>query len=76
VSDLPLDRALDAARNVVRELRSRGLGIEAEIVTQALAVASAATTHRERYEHALISLHELACEALDEIEKERPSSLN
>lgn len=73
-----LGTAFEGARALVQELRSQGLGIEAEIVMQALAVASSATTNRERYEHALISLHELACEALDEIEKtpERPPSLN
>jgi hypothetical protein len=66
----PLDRALYAARGLVQELRHQGLAIEAEILAQALAVASAATTNREAYHHALIALSDLVCERLDDLERE------
>jgi hypothetical protein len=68
-----LDKSLDAARSLVHELRSNGLGIEADLVSHALDIASAAASlQHELYEHALMSLHDLACDRLDEIELVNP----
>ena len=68
---VPLDRSLDAARNLVHKLRSQGLADEADILARALEIASAALTrNREVYQHTLVSLSDLVCERLDELERE------
>jgi hypothetical protein len=72
--------ALDAAHKLVEELRQRGLHEEAAIVGRALDVASAAASgNGEVSRHALISLSELVCVKLDELERdddERPPTVN
>ncbi len=66
-----LDETLDTARAIVAELRSRGLRDEADILGRALDVASAAVTgNGEVYCHALIDLHDLTGDRLDELERE------
>lgn len=52
---------------LARETRAKGLGVEADIIGLAIDVATSAEAQGEVYEHSLISLHDLACERLDEL---------
>jgi hypothetical protein len=62
---------LDDAPALVEHLRSRGLDDEASILARALDVASAAIVGaREAHHHALISLSNIVCDKLDELERE------
>jgi hypothetical protein len=69
---------LDDAPALVEHLRSRGLHDEATILARALDVASAALVgEREAHRHALISLSNIVCDKLDELEQEKTTpSLN
>jgi len=70
--DLPLlYKIMDATNDLVQELRRQGLATEAAIVVRALDIATAAVSQKpEVYLDALVSLHNLACGRLHDIERE------
>jgi hypothetical protein len=59
---------------LIEETRNKGFVAEADILTLALAVAVEVEQPGELYEHALISIHELACECLDALHDARKTS--
>ena len=52
---------------LARETRAKGHGAEADILGLATDIATNADNQGEVYEHSLISLHDLACDRLDEV---------
>jgi hypothetical protein len=65
-----LEKTLEVARDLAKGLREKGLGIEADLILLALDVGSAAASKQgEVYRHSLISLHDIACDRLDQLEE-------
>lgn len=58
-----------------RKIRTEGYGVEADLLGFAIDAASAAVTQDgEVYAHALVSIHDTACERLDDIEDDAHAS--
>jgi hypothetical protein len=55
---------------LAREARARGYSAEADLVRRVVEIASSTDKQGELYHHAMLSLHDLACECLDELGKE------
>ncbi len=56
---------------LARETRAKGFGVEADLLSLAVDIASSAEKRGEVYEHSLVTVHDLACERLDEIHEEK-----
>lgn len=67
---------------LAKEMRGKGFRVEADLLVLAADIAQAAMGKQsEVYHHSLISLHNLACDRLEELdhadkEPERPKRLN
>jgi hypothetical protein len=57
---------------LAREMRTKGLRTEADLIMLSIDVAVAAATHQaEVYETSLISVHNIACDRLDDLEQRK-----
>lgn len=56
---------------LARETRAKGFGIEADLIGLVNDIASNVDTQGEVYEHSLLSLHDLACDRLDEVHDQK-----
>lgn len=57
---------------LAREVRAKGFPAEADIVNMAIDVATSVDTRGEVYEHALIAIHDLAADRLDDLDGPTP----
>ena len=74
----------DKITELARDVRNKGFRLEADLLVLAVDIAMAAVTRQsEVYKHSLLSLHNIACERLDELLPEpeppknaKPSRMN
>jgi hypothetical protein len=58
---------------LIKDVRGKGFRLEADLLMLAVEIAMAAVSKQnEVYKHSLISLHDIACERLDELDPPTP----